>query len=80
MDIKSLIDATRSVHFRKTFYLVAIVLAAILLVVKHQLLPFINRKEKRADKILRHILDTLVALIFITIALASVMFWLTGNE
>jgi hypothetical protein len=80
MDIGSLIDSTRSVHFRKMFYLVTIVLAAILLVLKYKLLPQINRKENLAQRVLRHILDTLAALIFIIIAAASVIFWMSGNE
>lgn len=80
MDITSLIDSTRSVHFRKMFYLVTIVLAGILLVLKYQLLPYINRKEDLIDRILRRILDFLIVLIFMIIALGSVTFWLSGNE
>nr|WP_067057707.1 hypothetical protein [Mucilaginibacter sp. L294] len=80
MDITSVIDSTRSVHFRKMFYLVTIVLAGILLVLKYQLLPYINRKEDLLDRILRRLLDFLIALIFIVIAVASVIFWMSGNE
>ncbi|MES2061101.1 MAG: hypothetical protein V4456_04225 [Bacteroidota bacterium] len=80
MDITSLIDSTRSVHFRKIFYLVTIVLAGILLVLKYQLLPYINRKESFIDRILRRVLDFLIALIFIIIAVSSVIFWISGNE
>jgi cytochrome b subunit of formate dehydrogenase len=80
MDITSLIDSTRSVHFRKMFYLVTIVLAGILLVLKYQLLPSINRKESFIDKILRRILDFLIVVIFMLIAVASVTFWISGNE
>lgn len=80
MDITSLIDSTRSVHFRKIFYLVTIVLAGILIVLKYQLLPYINRKEDLIDRILRRVLDFLIVLIFMIIALGSVTFWLSGNE
>ncbi|RYU91312.1 hypothetical protein EWM62_05065 [Mucilaginibacter terrigena] len=80
MDITSLIDSTRSVHFRKMFYLITIVLAIVLIVLKYQLLPYINRKESLADRLLRRILDTLIIILFITIALATVTFWMSGNE
>jgi hypothetical protein len=80
MDITSIIDSTRTVHFRKIFYLVTIVLAGILLVLKYQLLPYINRKESFIESILRRVLDFLIALIFIIIAVASVVFWISGNE
>ena len=80
MDITSLIDSTRSVHFRKMFYLVTIVLAGILIVLKYQLLPYINRKENLIQRILRRILDFLIVLIFMIIAIASVTFWISGNE
>jgi glucan phosphoethanolaminetransferase (alkaline phosphatase superfamily) len=80
MDITSLIDSTRSVHFRKMFYLVTIVLAGILIVLKYQLLPNINRKENLIQRILRRILDFLIVLIFMIVAVASVTFWISGNE
>lgn len=80
MDITSLIDSTRSVHFRKMFYLVTIVLAGILIVLKYQLLPYMNRKEDLIDRVLRRVLDFLIVLIFMIIALGSVAFWLSGNE
>jgi hypothetical protein len=80
MDITSLINSTRPVHFRKMFYLVTIVLAGILIVLKYQLLPCINRKESSIKKVLRRVIDTLMVLIFILIAVASVIFWMSGNE
>ncbi|WP_256539221.1 hypothetical protein [Mucilaginibacter aquariorum] len=78
--METLQDLLRSIHFRKMFYLVTIVLAAILLVLKYKLLPQINRKENLVQRITRRILDTLVTLIFIIMAVASVMFWMSGNE
>ncbi|MCQ6959029.1 hypothetical protein NPE20_13725 [Mucilaginibacter sp. JC4] len=80
MNLETLQDLLRSIHFRKMFYLVTIVLAAILLVLKYKLLPQINRKENLVQRITRRILDTLVTLIFIIMAVASVMFWMSGNE
>jgi hypothetical protein len=80
MDITSLIDSSRSVYFRKMFYLVTIVLAGILIVLKYELLPYINRNEGLIDRVLRRVLDFLIVLLFMSIALASVTFWISGNE
>ncbi|MBB3969446.1 hypothetical protein [Mucilaginibacter phyllosphaerae] len=80
MDVTYLIDYARSVHFRKVFYLISIVLVAILLVLKYKLLPQINRRENLTQRILRRIFDTLVVLTFCTMAVASIFFWMSGNE
>jgi hypothetical protein len=64
------------------FYLVTIVLAAIIIlfIIKYQVIPVINRRESTFKKIIRHVLDTLIAFLIAAIAIASVLFWMSGNE
>jgi RsiW-degrading membrane proteinase PrsW (M82 family) len=80
MDINALMDWMRTVHFKKVFYLVTIVLAAILLVLKYKLYPYANRKENLFNRIIRRLLDTLIFLTFTAMAIASIVFWINGND
>jgi|GEM_PF-2631724 len=70
----------QSIHFRKVFYLVTVIAIIILFIIKYQVIPVINRRESTFKKIIRHVLDTLIAFLIAAIAIASVLFWMSGNE
>ena len=70
----------QSIHFRKVFYLVTVIAIIILFIIKYQVIPVINRRESTLKKIIRHVLDTLIAFLIAAIAIASVLFWMSGNE
>lgn len=76
----TLTDLLKSAHFRKMFYLVTVVLVAILIVLKYKLFPYLDRKENIGLRFLRHVLDTLIPVLMALIALASVAFWISGND
>lgn len=80
MTWETLTDLLRSEHFRKMFYLITVVLVAILIVLKYKLFPYLNRKENAGERVGRHILDTLIPVLMALIALASVAFWISGND
>ena len=80
MNWATLTELLRSAHFRKVFYLTTVVLVAILIVLKYKLFPTFDRKEHAGHRFGRHILDTLIPVLMALIALASVAFWLSGNE
>lgn len=80
MDWTTLKELLKSEHFRKMFYLVTIVLVAILIVLKYKLFPYLDRRENMANKIFRHFLDTLIPILMAIIAIASVAFWMSGND
>jgi uncharacterized membrane protein SirB2 len=70
----------QSIHFRKVFYLVSIVLIILLFAIKYTLIPIIDRREAQPKKILRHLLDTLIAVLIAGLAIGAVLFWVSGNE
>nr|WP_294948339.1 hypothetical protein [uncultured Mucilaginibacter sp.] len=70
----------QSIHFRKMFYLLSILLVVLLFAIKYTLLPVIDRRESGMKKILRYILDTLIALLIALMVLGGVVFWMSGNE
>ncbi|RWY50890.1 hypothetical protein [Mucilaginibacter gilvus] len=70
----------QSIHFRKVFYLVSIILIILLFAIKYTLIPVIDRREAQSKKILRRILDTLIAILIAGLALGAALFWVSGNE
>lgn len=70
----------QSIHFRKVFYLVSIIALILLFVIKYTLIPVIDRREALPKKILRYILDTLIALLIAAMAIGGAVFWMSGNE
>ncbi|MCO5936387.1 MULTISPECIES: hypothetical protein [Mucilaginibacter] len=80
MTWETLTDLLKPAHFRKVFYLTAVVLVAILIVLKYKLFPTFDRKEHVGHRIGRHILDTLIPVIMAIIAIASIVFWISGND
>jgi hypothetical protein len=70
----------QSIHFRKVFYLVSIILIILLFAIKYAFLPIIDRRESQPKKILRRVLDTLIAVLIAGLAIGAVLFWISGNE
>ncbi|MEO7216066.1 hypothetical protein [Mucilaginibacter sp.] len=70
----------QSIHFRKVFYLVSILLIILLFAIKYTLIPIIDHREALPKKILRRILDTLIAVLIAGLAVGALLFWMSGNE
>jgi hypothetical protein len=70
----------QSIHFRKIFYLVCVLALVLLLGIKYTILPVIDRREAEPKKIIRHVLDTLIAVLIAGMAIGAVVFWISGNE
>jgi uncharacterized membrane protein len=70
----------QSIHFRKVFYLASIILIILLFIIKYAFLPIIDRRESQPKKVLRHVLDTLIAVLIAGLAIGALLFWISGNE
>ncbi|WP_143822083.1 hypothetical protein [Mucilaginibacter pedocola] len=73
-------ELLRSIHFRKVFYLICLIVLVILFIVKFTVLPVITRREAEPKRILRHILDTLIGAIIAGMVVGGILFWVSGNE
>lgn len=73
-------EVLQSIHFRKVSYLVSVILLVVLFVIKYNIIPVINRREAEPKKILRHILDTLIAVIIAAMVISAALFWVSGNN
>jgi hypothetical protein len=70
----------QSIHFRNVFYLASIILIILLFIIKYAFLPIIDRRESQPKKVLRHVLDTLIAVLIAGLAIGALLFWISGNE
>lgn len=70
----------QSIHFRKMFYLVVIIAIVLLFIIKYQVVPVIDRRESTPKRIIRRVLDTLIAILISALGIASILFWISGNE
>ncbi|HEK22113.1 MULTISPECIES: hypothetical protein [unclassified Mucilaginibacter] len=76
----NVLNLMQDIHFRKMFFLMVFITAAILIFLKYKLLPYFNRWESPGYRLLRWVLDALILITFAVIAIAAVAFWMSGNR
>ncbi|RFZ94444.1 hypothetical protein D0C36_02515 [Mucilaginibacter conchicola] len=70
----------QDLHLRKVFFLVALIVAVVLFILKYWLFPQINRREDIVHRTIRRTIDISIMIVFAIIAVGAAAFWLSGND
>lgn len=73
-------ELLHDIHFRKMFFLTVAIAIAALFVLKYWFMPYFNRREAEATRVLRQVIDTITGLLIAALAVGSVLFWISGND